>query len=153
MSRVSSATEQLIGGEWIAERRLLGRLTRTAFAIAGILWLPLLWFGIEPQERQLFSTTQYQLYLLLLTLWGYDYRRQMRRAEYVLQLAVSQAVAPQNIGWDDVLSGGRVSLFDVLRRRRGSRGWFAVVFTWCLLVGSYALLSRQVFRMVAIIAE
>ncbi|MCX7929303.1 MAG: hypothetical protein N2663_01065 [Chlorobi bacterium] len=151
MRRIPPVTEHVLGGAWVAERRVLGRLVRMAFALAGMMWLPLVLVEIQPSERQSFSLVQYQVYLLLLTLWGYDFRRQLRRAECVLALARAQNVSPQLISWNDVVAGGYASLFDVLCRRHSSRGWFAVTFTWCLLVGSYALVGRQIVRIISII--
>lgn len=140
--------EQSLGGPWVSERRLLSRLLRSAFAVAGILWILVYWIEAAHPFRHSFTIAQYQLYLFLLTLWGYDYRRQWQRVAYVLQLAHERQCIPQHIRWDDIATSGKASLFDVLRRRPSSRAWFPVSFTWLLLACSYLWLGRQVIGIV-----
>lgn len=142
------SVEQLLSGPWVSERRLLNRLLRSAFALAGILWILVYWIEAEHPFHHHFAITQYQLYLFLLTLWGYDYRRQWQRVAYVFQLAHERQCILQHIRWDDIVTNGKASLFDVLRRRPSSRAWFPVLFTWFLLVCSYLWLGRQIIGVV-----
>lgn len=137
-----------LGDQWVREQRLLGMLVRICFGIAGVLWLPLSLFNITPAEKTMYVQVHYQLYLVLLTLWGYDYRRQWKRTECVLELAQQAGVTPAQVRWDQVVAAGCASLFDVLRQRAESRAWFPLAFTWVLLVSSYILLGRQVLRLI-----
>jgi hypothetical protein len=133
-----------LDGPWRAERRVLGLLIRIAFAIAGLSWLPILVLELDGHARISFTLGQYQLYLLLLTLWGYHYRRELGRSECVLQCALNYQRNTMIVTWDDITTCGCVDRFDVLRRRPQSRAWFPLVFTWGLLVAAYIWLGRQV---------
>ncbi|GIV53951.1 MAG: hypothetical protein KatS3mg039_0469 [Candidatus Kapaibacterium sp.] len=137
-----------LGEQWQQERRLLGVLLRLCFGVAGLLWIPLSLMNITADERAAYTLSQYQLYLFLLTLWGYDYRRQLKRTECVLGLANAAAVAPMQVRWEQIVAAGQASLFDVLRRRDMSQKWFPLVFTWTLLLCGYWWLGRQIVRLV-----
>lgn len=139
-----------LGSDWLRERRLLGIMLRLCFAVAGLLWLPLSLMSVTPAERSAYVLVQYQLYLILLTLWGYDYRRQLKRAECILALAQNASVPPSQVQWEHVVTNGAASLFDVLRRRHESRSWFPLVFTWGLLLSGYAWLVRQISQLVVL---
>jgi hypothetical protein len=150
--RVRAKLAQL-DGSWRHERRLLGVLIRLAFGLAGLCWLPLLWLQMEGASRTAFTLTQYQLYVVLLTLWGYDYRRQLRRVECILECATKLQRLPENVTWEDIASCGCADRFDVLRRHPKSRAWFPVAFTWGLLVGAYLWLGRQIAAIVGMLVS
>ncbi|MCS6999856.1 MAG: hypothetical protein RML15_02810 [Bacteroidota bacterium] len=143
--------EHTLGGSWVRERRIVGILLRLAFACAGVLWLLLPWVELDAQTRGAFTAMQYQLYLLLLTLWGYDYRRQVRRLSCVLAVADAQSCPPSQVRWEHIDQSGQSGWFDVLLRRRHSRQWFPVVFTWVLLIASYLWLGRQIVSIAQIL--
>ena len=69
------------------ERYVLKRITSVLFAIAGCSWF-LLYVPesiIHQKTHELFKLQQYQIYVLLLTLWGLDYKRQLDRITVLSQ--------------------------------------------------------------------
>lgn len=140
-----------LDGSWHHERRILGVLIRLAFGLAGLCWLPLLWLTSGGTSRTAFTLTQYQLYVVLLTLWGYDYRRQLRRIECILECAMKLQRSPESVTWADIVACGFIERFDVLRRHPKSRAWFPIAFTWGLLVGAYIWLGRQIAAVVGML--
>ena len=99
-------------------RKLLRRILMTLFSIAGLSWFLLLLPNstISQAKHDIFKANQYQLYLLLLTLWGYDFRRQAKRLEWLIEFSSSLNKPVRLISNDDVIDAGNLSLFEVFSK-------------------------------------
>jgi hypothetical protein len=127
-------------------RRILRRVLMTLFSIAGLSWFLLLLPSstINQAKHDIFKANQYQLYLFLLTLWGYDFRRQAKRLEWLVELADSINKPIATITKADIIASGRLSLFEVFTKDTGaSAQYFHIIFTWFLLVASVGQFIRQ----------
>src|SRR5690349_13989472 len=75
------------------QQQLLRRLFKVLFSVAGTMWLCV--YALPDDQLnvvQTFRQQQYQLYLLLLTLWGYSYRRESMAMTTLIRVAENKAV-------------------------------------------------------------
>lgn len=130
---------------FVPSRKLLRRVLMSLFSIAGLSWFLLLLPSstINQAKHDIFKANQYQLYLFLLTLWGYDFRRQAKRLEWLIEYSKGKKPISE-ITKEDVILEGKLSLFEVFTKYKGSSGqYFHIIFTWFLLVVSVAQFVRQ----------
>lgn len=130
---------------WAHEQRLLANSVKLVFSIAGILWIPLGFVELDPDVRTMFLQRQYQLYVFLLVLWGYDWRRQLRRAECIIHMASQRQCSPENVQWNDIQNEGLSHHFDVLVPRVGMRSLVPLLLTWGTGIAAIVWLMRQVW--------
>lgn len=128
---------------YVRQRALLTRIVRVMFALAGCMWIIKYIPQILPHDDILFTKNQYQLYLILLTLWGYDYRRELVRMKVVLGIAKEQNAAPDTITQSHIQEAQQLHRFDILSKQQRDGKWFAVLFTWLLLLLATAQILRQ----------
>lgn len=128
------------------QRKLLRKVLMTFFSIAGLSWFLLLLPSstIDQAKHDIFKANQYQLYLMLLTLWGYDFRRQAKRLEWLVDFSASLGVPINKVSKEDIIAAGKLSLFEVFTKYKGSSAqYFHIIFTWFLLVVSAMQFIRQ----------
>ncbi|MBL7999150.1 MAG: hypothetical protein JNL32_10985 [Candidatus Kapabacteria bacterium] len=129
---------------------LLLRIIRTLFAIAGCLWIAKYVSFLLPEDRlQQFTSQQYQLYLVLLTLWGYDYRRSMQRMESVIAAASRRLLTPIDVSTEMLDEDSALHTFSIFSPLGTEKKWFSVVFTIALIVAASALLLRQILFLIS----
>jgi len=127
-------------------RKLLRRILMTLFSIAGLSWFLLFLpnSAISQAKHDLFKANQFQLYLFLLTLWGYDFRRQAKRLEWLIVFSSSIGKPIQQITKEDITQVGKLSLFEVFTKYKGSSShYFHIFFTWFLFIASILQFLRQ----------
>ncbi len=99
------------------QRRLLRHFLRIAFTIAGLFWF-ILWFpelaALSTAELAAFKVQQYQLYLILLTLWGVDLKRHSKRLAFLLRLSARKGKRWYELGAEELRESGRMNLFEVI---------------------------------------
>ncbi|MBI3258016.1 MAG: hypothetical protein HYZ54_00815 [Ignavibacteriae bacterium] len=130
---------------FVPSRKLLRRVLMSLFSIAGLSWFLLLLPSstINQAKHDIFKANQYQLYLLLLTLWGYDFRRQSKRLEWLIEFSKDRKSISE-ITKEDVTLAGKLSLFEVFTKYKGSSAqYFHIIFTWFLLIASVGQFIRQ----------
>ncbi len=130
------------------QRNVLRRVLMSLFSIAGLSWflvfLPIV--EMTPEKHALFKANQYQLYLILLTLWGYDFRRQVKRLEWIINLTGKINKPVSAITYDDIQSENGLSMMEVFTKHPGSSAqYFHIVFTWLLFVSAVVQIIRQMF--------
>jgi hypothetical protein len=126
------------------ERSLLQRLIRILFSIAGISWFLLLLPPeiISPDRYILFKSNQYQLYLVLMTLWGYDYRRESRRLAAIATVSSTLQKPVDQLNIHDLDKD--LHLFEILRLKpKAGRRHFAIWLNNGLLLVSAGMIIRQ----------
>ena len=128
------------------QRILLRRVLMSLFSIAGLSWflvfLPIV--AMNPEKHAIFKANQYQLYLILLTLWGYDFRRQVKRLEWILQLTGKINKPASALSYSDIQTANGLSLMEVFGKHPGSSAqYFHVIFTWMLFVIAVVQIIRQ----------
>ena len=128
------------------QRILLRRVLMSLFSIAGLSWflvfLPIV--AMTPEKHAIFKANQYQLYLILLTLWGYDFRRQVKRLEWILELCSSLNKSASALSVADIQSGNGLSKMEVFGKHTGSSAqYFHILFTWLLLIFAVLQIVRQ----------
>lgn len=134
-----------------AERALLKRITSILFAIAGCSWF-LLYLPesvINHEAHEVFKLQQYQIYVVLLTIWGLDYKRQLNRISAIaLQASVLQKKF-ESIEASDIHH--ELQLFEVLMPIKKTKGkHIALIITWIFLGLSIILIIRQFMLLFAL---
>lgn len=128
------------------QRLLLRRVLMSLFSIAGLSWflvfLPIV--AMNPEKHAIFKANQYQLYLLLLTLWGYDFRRQVKRLEWIIDLSGKLGKQASALTYSDVKTADGLSLMEVFGKHPGSSAqYFHVIFMWMLFTCAVIQIFRQ----------
>jgi len=129
--------------------RLLRRVIKTLFAIAGCMWI-LKYVVHFPDEIsiQMFALGQYQLYLILLTLWGYDYKRESGRLKILNKISNESNCKTNEITVHQIQEYSAGKLFTVLTKQEGAGGWFTLVLIWGLLIISVFLVVKQIIFLI-----
>lgn len=131
---------------FVRQQQLLHRLISTMFGIVGCSWFLLLLpeSVVEAENHYIFRYGQYELYTIMLTLWGYDYRRRAVRSAWLLEASASLGKLPSAITPDDVRTANKLHLFEIFAKKNNSnRKYFHIVFTWGLFFASAAMFTRQ----------
>lgn len=128
------------------QRIILRRVLMSLFSIAGLSWflvfLPIV--EMTADKHAVFKANQYQLYLILLTLWGYDFRRQVKRLEWIIDLSGKLSKQVSTITLLDISHENGLSKLEVFSKLKGSSAqYFHVGFTWFLLVSAVFQIFRQ----------
>lgn len=118
------------------KRKRLKRITSLLFAIAGCLWFFLyLPESIMPfQGHEAFKLKQYQIYVVLMTLWGLDFRREFKRVDMIARISHALQKDITLVDKDDIAE--HIHLFEVYTILPGSKGYHIAVFinwTFCLI--------------------
>lgn len=128
-----------------SDSRRMKSVLRTSFAIAGCLWIVAYTLHFSSSDvMTAFRLDQYQIYLVLLTLWGYQAKREAKRFAVLMRLSTESDIAVASVTSERIDESGDLGAFDVfVRRSNGS--WFPVVFTWFLLGAFLLLLVKQMY--------
>ncbi len=132
------------------QRRLFDTVLRFLFMTGGFLWIG--WFFLksdDPIDHLHFRLHQYQLYVLLLSLWGYQFRRDVRRLKLLIALASESHCNVEDVTYDAVCGHPDAKVFDVFDRRSPSSGWFAPIFTALFLLGSLSFIALQIHLIIS----
>ena len=126
------------------ERYVLKRITSVLFAIAGCSWF-LLYVPesiIHQKTHELFKLQQYQIYVLLLTLWGLDYKRQLDRITVLSQKAMILHKNIIDIQSSDIPE--EIQKFEVLWFKKNTHGkHISWLITWTFLISACILIMKQ----------
>lgn len=129
------------------ERRVIKNLLRLFFTIAGVSWF-LIWFpatfSIDADALMPFKINQYQIYLILLTLWGFELKCQEKRISYILNLSTSLNKQWYHLSQDDFIRDGNTHLLEVLTKKYPeNRKYMHLAFTWFLIALTIVQFARQ----------
>lgn len=128
------------------QRAILRRVLMSLFSVAGLSWflvfLPIV--EMTAEKHALFKANQYQLYLILLTLWGYDFRRQVKRLEWIMTVSSTLRKPVMAMTQDDIHEPRGLSMMEVFTKLPGSSAqYFHIAFTWLLFGSAVAQIIRQ----------
>lgn len=127
------------------QRNRLKRITSLLFACAGCLWFILyLPESIMPfQGHQVFKLKQYQVYVVLLTLWGLDFRREYKRLDCIVRKSKELNKDIAQITKEDI--GDSLHLFEIYSLIPGSKGYhIALLINWICILAGIGLLTFQI---------
>lgn len=128
-----------------SDSRKMKSVLRASFGIAGCLWIVAFTLHFSSSDvMTAFRLDQYQIYLVLLTLWGYQAKREAKRLSVLMRLSTENEVSVASVTREHLEHSRDLDAFDVfVRRSNGS--WFPVVFTWFLLGAFLLLLVKQMY--------
>lgn len=139
---ISPEVELLFARQQVILRRCISIL----FALAGFSWF-LLWLPdsiADSAHHNSFRNGQYQVYTVLLTLWGYDYRRQSLRLNSLILLSTTLGKLPDALTVADIRQADKIHLFEIFTKHSlSTRKYFHIGFIWLLLSVAVALLVKQ----------
>lgn len=128
-----------------ADARRMKTLLRASFAIAGCLWIVAYTLHFSSGDvMTAFRLDQYQIYLVLLTVWGYQAKREVKRHAVIADLSTKLGLDVGSVTREHLADAGVLGTFDILlSRNRTSR--FPVMFTWLLFLAYLLLLAKQMY--------
>ncbi|MBK9249442.1 MAG: hypothetical protein IPM69_15335 [Ignavibacteria bacterium] len=113
---------------------------RRAIVVSGVFT----YSNDDSEKHAEFKANQYQLYLILLTLWGYDFRRQVKRLEWIIEIAQMMSIPLSSLTVQHILSSNGMSKMEVFFKFPGSSAqYFHIFFTWILLFSAVLQIIRQ----------
>lgn len=118
------------------QRRVFKNLLRLFFTVAGFSWFVIFFpsLGDLPTDKfTSFRTNQYQIYLILLTLWGFELKMQEKRIAFLLNLASALGKKWYALTYRDIANAGKLYLFDLFMRKANDGSPAAVGFVWVLI--------------------
>jgi hypothetical protein len=118
------------------ERRMFKNMLRLFFTVAGFSWFFIFFPNLTdlPGEKlAAFRVNQYQIYLILLTLWGFELKMQEKRLSFLLNLSSALGKKWYHITRQDVVAAGKMYLFDLFSRRAKDGTFLPVAFVWLLI--------------------
>ena len=143
MSQVApfhSSVEAYLG----SQMRVYHVMLRGLFTCAGLLWILAYVFPFhQTEDMHVFKHHQYQIYLLLLTLWGYQLKRDKNRALAIMSCAREWHKSCDEVEFEHLKAAKLDHHFDVLFHRSKSTSWFPVIFSWILALSAFVLLLMQ----------
>lgn len=129
------------------QRKVFRNILRLCFSIAGFSWFVIMFpslLNLSLEQETLFRVNQYQIYLILLTLWGFELKMQEKRLSFLLNLAGSLGKKWYQITEKDIVEAGKASLFTVFKKPRGKGNNLHVYFIWLLMALTVVQFTRQV---------
>jgi hypothetical protein len=127
------------------QRNRLKRITSMLFACAGCLWFFLyLPESIMPfQGHEMFKLKQYQIYVVLMTLWGLDFRREHKRLDFIIRKSKELNKDISHITKEDISDA--LHLFEIYSLIPGSKGYhIALIINWICCLAGLGLLLFQI---------
>ena len=128
------------------QRRVFKNMLRLFFTIAGFSWFFIFFPTLlhVPEEKLIvFRVNQYQIYLILLTLWGFELKMQEKRLAFLLNLASTLGKKWYKITRQDVLDAGKMHLFDLFTKHARDGKFLHIGFIWLLIVLTLVQFVRQ----------
>jgi hypothetical protein len=95
-----------------------------------------------------FRLDQYQIYLVLLTLWGYQAKREARRMKAIIDVSESLSKPADAVTLEELSAAGGLRYFGVFQRISKQQSLFPVVLSIGLVVVFIALLCKQLILLV-----
>ncbi len=135
---------------FVRQQQLLHRLISTMFGIVGCSWFLLLLpeSVVEAENHDIFRCGQYELYTIMLTLWGYDFRRRSVRFAWLLEASAALGKLPSAITPDDARTANKLHLFEIFSKLpKSNHKYFHIIFTWGLFFISAAMFTRQLITL------
>ena len=127
------------------QRNRLKRLTSLLFACAGCLWFILyLPESLMPfQGHEIFKLKQYQIYVVLLTCWGLDFRREFKRLDCIVRKAKELKKDISEITSNDISDS--LHLFEIFTFIPEAKGYHIALFiNWICCLAGLGLLAYQI---------
>lgn len=131
-------------------RRVFKNMLRMFFTIAGFSWFFIFFpsLGDLPEDKlSAFRINQYQIYLILLTLWGFELKMHEKRISFLLNLSATLGRKWHTITRRDIGAAGKMYLFDLFSRKATDGTVLQVGFVWLLI----ALVMVQFVRQAVIL--
>jgi hypothetical protein len=128
-----------------AKRKRMKRITSLLFGTAGCLWFVLyLPESILPfQGHEAFKLKQYQIYVVLMTLWGLDYMREFKRIDILARTSHSLKKDITLIDKDDIAD--HLNVFEVYSFLPGAKGYhIAVIINWVFALLGFGMIISQI---------
>ncbi|MFM7543293.1 MAG: hypothetical protein ACKO5I_01520 [Ignavibacteria bacterium] len=95
------------------------------------------------QGHQVFKLKQYQLYVVLLTLWGLDFRREYKRLDCIVRKSKELNKDISQITKEDI--GDSLHLFEIYSLIPGSKGYhITLLINWICILAGIGLLTFQI---------
>ncbi|MFN4769726.1 MAG: hypothetical protein ACK5JL_06785 [Candidatus Kapaibacterium sp.] len=130
-------------------QRLLKLLLRVCFSIAGCLWILAYTMHFSTEEvLTSFRLDQYQIYLVLLTLWGYQAKREARRMKAIIDVSESLSKPADAVTLEELSAAGGLRYFGVFQRISKQQSLFPMILSIGLVVVFIALLCKQLILLV-----
>lgn len=129
---------------------ILKNIITLSFSIAGCSWFVLWWMNIgeaaPAEEARTFKENQYQIYLILMTLYWLAAQREAKRIGALLEVSTALAKPWHALSSKDLAEHGKASVFDVIApAAQGYRpAYGAIGFTWLLLICTTGMFARQI---------
>ena len=135
-----------VEAQYSSDRLLFERMLRAFFAVGGTLWILvfIVPFG-SPEDSATFRLHQYQLYVALLSLWGIQARRDLRRLRCLVIRAAELQSGVGSVEWSQLDSATDQANFTVLRRRGSASSFWALALTWGFFIAAVWIIVKQVY--------
>ncbi len=135
---------------FVREHTLFTRILRSYFAVAGVMWILVFILPFHnAEEHSVFRLHQYQLYVVLLSLWGYDYRREVFRLRLLAAMAARLRCTIPDIEWASLDSRTELPKFSVFVKRGLGPRWFPILFVYSF----FAVASWIIFMQLHLIFD
>ncbi|MBU3699960.1 MAG: hypothetical protein FGM33_08125 [Candidatus Kapabacteria bacterium] len=99
--------ESTLSTRYEPQQKLFGRLIRLCFSLAGVYWIVIYamhWAGsIDAEELRQLRSGQTMIYFVLLTLWGLEYMREVRRLKGLIRRSHELGVPVSHVTLNDVM--------------------------------------------------
>lgn len=128
------------------QRRVFKNMLQTFFSIAGFSWFFIFFpslLNVPEEKLMVFKINQYQIYLILLTLWGFELKMQEKRIAVLLNLASALGKKWYRITRQDILAAGKMYLFDLFTKHAKDGKFLHVGFVWLLIALTLVQFVRQ----------
>lgn len=129
-------------------QKKLNRFINFLFMIAGFLWIPIFFsksFAIPEATFEIFRLNQVRLYVVLMSLWGYNKLRRFSQASMLLQVSATEQKPWYKLTHEDLKRAGKVHVLEWLVKHEESEPkYFHLVLMWLFLGLSILQLSRQI---------
>lgn len=130
------------------QRKVFKNILRLFFTVAGFSWFFVFFpslLNLPPEQVILFRVNQYQIYLILLTLWGFELKMQEKRLSFLLNLASTLGKKWYQMTEHDIQQAGKMQLFNVFYMRFRGKKNIHIYFIWLLMALTIAQFVRQTF--------
>ncbi len=135
-----------ISALYVRNQRIFRLFLSIMFGIVGCSWFLLLLPDsiVSAHKHDLFRLGQFELYVLLLTLWGYDYRCETTRLAWLITTSSEMNKPANYIALNDVITADKLHIFEMfVKHGNSNRNYFHIVFRWALILAILTLFIRQ----------
>lgn len=128
------------------QRRVFKNMLRLFFTIAGFSWFFVFFpslLELPPERLNTFRVNQYQIYLILLTLWGFELKMQEKRLSFLVNHASALGKKWYRITRQDVIQARKIYLFDLFTKHTSDGKYLHIGFIWLLIFLTLVQFVRQ----------